>query len=348
MQHSMISSSKTVGYLEANHVVVSNLFQHLFTLLLMTFLHNGAKIDITPEKRCTVCRRPQELKITSYDADIQQPEFSDDVAKQIAMSNYQIAVGAKENNIERVRPHENCRKSREFCANNTVKPRGKQRFVRCNAINRLQRSLHAQIPDECDASETPSTSWQQPHDFHSREVRARSTERTPVTSTEANDYSQNDKLWSSQTHQMQKPICRNPMLLTETAFEKLNNTKDERRRSMPNAVLQNTHLSDVARTHLLSIITELVTTEEIYVKYLQKLISQYLRPSNLPMLELTERLIKIQSSFLSSMLDAAGDTINRPEASEQQLRDALIRIFALFIYSEYSAAFLRFQQERKG
>lgn len=86
-----------------------------------------------------------------------------------------------QNNIERARPYEDCRKTREFYINNTMKQREKQRYVRMSGLARMQRSLHAQIPDGRDASEMPSTSWQRPQSFHLSEARARSTERTPAS-----------------------------------------------------------------------------------------------------------------------------------------------------------------------
>uniref|UniRef100_A0A0R3S5B6 DH domain-containing protein n=1 Tax=Elaeophora elaphi TaxID=1147741 RepID=A0A0R3S5B6_9BILA len=76
---------------------------------------------------------------------------------------------------------------------------------------------------------------------------------------------------------------------------------------------------------------------------------------NLPLLETADRLLRIQTSFFLSLLDAAGDVARSLKVSQQQLRDSLIRISALFvnkcskfkIYSDYSAAYLRFQQNKK-
>lgn len=62
--------------------------------------------------------------------------------------------------------------------------------------------------------------------------------------------------------------------MSQLAFEKLNN-KEERRRSVPNTALQISHFSDLSKGHLISSITELVTTEEIYVKHLQKVSNMF-------------------------------------------------------------------------
>ncbi|VDO65671.1 unnamed protein product [Onchocerca flexuosa] len=85
------------------------------------------------------------------------------------------------------------------------------------------------------------------------------------------------------------------------------------------------------------------------------MVNQYLKPTNLPLLETADRLLRIQTSFLLALLDAAGDVARSFTVSQQQLRDSLIRISALFInkcskfkiYSDYSAAYLRFQQNKK-
>ncbi|VDD92842.1 unnamed protein product [Enterobius vermicularis] len=234
-----------------------------------------------------------------------------------------------------------------------IKQKDKQRHGRTPI--RMQRSFHSQMPDEHDAAAgaVPSASWQHPQIGQNSNLRARSMERPPVDQDAS--VKQGEKFWSGPLRcSNYKSGRRDPVLMSQLAFEKLNN-KEERRRSVPNTALQISHFSDLSKGHLISSITELVTTEEIYVKHLQKLISQYLRPSNLPILELTEKLLKVQTSFLTSLIDAAGDTVHGTDISEQQLRDALIRIFALFvnkcskfkIYSEYSAGFLRFQQERK-
>ncbi|VDN03623.1 unnamed protein product [Thelazia callipaeda] len=110
-----------------------------------------------------------------------------------------------------------------------------------------------------------------------------------------------------------------------------------------------------AEEQLLKTINELVITEENFVRDVQKLVNQYLKPTNSAVLETADRLLRIQTSFLLSLLDAAGDVAHAFIASQQQLRDSLIRISALFInkcskfkiYSDYSAAYLRFQQNEQ-
>uniref|UniRef100_A0A183TWK1 DH domain-containing protein n=1 Tax=Toxocara canis TaxID=6265 RepID=A0A183TWK1_TOXCA len=130
---------------------------------------------------------------------------------------------------------------------------------------------------------------------------------------------------------------------------------DDRRLSPASLSLNAVHFSPGAEEQLFKTINELVTTEENFVRDVQKLVTQYLRPLNLAILETADRLLRVQTSFLCSLLDAAGDVAHSPSISQQQLRDSLIRISALFvnkcskfkIYSEYSAAYLRFQQNKK-
>ncbi|EFO16404.2 RhoGEF domain-containing protein [Loa loa] len=130
---------------------------------------------------------------------------------------------------------------------------------------------------------------------------------------------------------------------------------EEYRHTTHNDAISVSHFSEGAEEQLLKTITELVSTEENFVRDVQKLVNQYLKPTNLPLLETADRLLRIQTSFLLSLLDAAGDVVHSFIVSQQQLRDSLIRISALFvnkcnkfkIYSDYSAAYLRFQQNKK-
>lgn len=108
---------------------------------------------------------------------------------------------------------------------------------------------------------------------------------------------------------------------------------------------------------LLKSIVELVKTEESFVKDLEKLMDQYIKPANLSMLDCTEKLLKTHTVFLNSLQDAGGDllTATSEVLDYCQIKDAVMRISALFInkcnkfkiYSEYSAAYLRFQHLQK-
>uniref|UniRef100_A0A0M3I0W5 DH domain-containing protein n=1 Tax=Ascaris lumbricoides TaxID=6252 RepID=A0A0M3I0W5_ASCLU len=143
-------------------------------------------------------------------------------------------------------------------------------------------------------------------------------------------------------------------VMSHSACER-SSREDDRKPSPTSLSLKTSHFSPGAEEQLFKTINELVTTEENFVRDVQKLVSQYLKPLNLPILETADRLLRVQTSFLCSLLDAAGDVAHSASASQQQLRDSLIRISALFvnkcskfkIYSEYSAAYLRFQQNKK-
>ena len=81
---------------------------------------------------------------------------------------------------------------------------------------------------------------------------------------------QNNNIWSAPLRYVNHRVTRrDPRLLTQWAFDKLN-SREDRRRSMPNALFHISHFSDLARAQLISSICELVTTEELYVKHLQK------------------------------------------------------------------------------
>uniref|UniRef100_A0A915PJ22 DH domain-containing protein n=1 Tax=Setaria digitata TaxID=48799 RepID=A0A915PJ22_9BILA len=145
--------------------------------------------------------------------------------------------------------------------------------------------------------------------------------------------------------------------MSHSAYEKSSSKREDYHRNVTtNGIisLSDYHLSDGTNEQLLKTINELVSTEENFVRDVQKLVNQYLKPTNLPLLETADRLLRIQTSFLLSLLDAAGDVAHSFAVSQQQLRDSLIRISALFvnkcgkfkIYSDYSAAYLRFQQNK--
>ncbi|VDN50194.1 unnamed protein product [Dracunculus medinensis] len=113
--------------------------------------------------------------------------------------------------------------------------------------------------------------------------------------------------------------------------------------------------NELAEEQLRKTINELVATEENFVKDIRKLVDQYLKPTNLPILQTAGRLLRVQTSFLFALRDAAGDVVHKSDVPPEQLRDSLIRVSTLFInkcnkfkiYSDYSAAYLRFQQNKK-
>uniref|UniRef100_A0A914BVI3 DH domain-containing protein n=1 Tax=Acrobeloides nanus TaxID=290746 RepID=A0A914BVI3_9BILA len=118
---------------------------------------------------------------------------------------------------------------------------------------------------------------------------------------------------------------------------------------------QKAQQKNISEERLYKSVVELVQTEEAFVTDLDKLINQYILPANLSFLEATEKLQKTHAGFLSSLRDAAGDLLMPSNAfaplNYAQIKDAVMRISALFInkcnsfkvYSEYSAAYLRFQ-----
>uniref|UniRef100_A0A1I8EKI1 DH domain-containing protein n=1 Tax=Wuchereria bancrofti TaxID=6293 RepID=A0A1I8EKI1_WUCBA len=183
------------------------------------------------------------------------------------------------------------------------------------------------------------------------EVRAIRDKRTCV---EVGDLDQeNESARSSPT----RSIHRNSHLfhqMSRSAYEKPSR-RAEYRHTTPIGAISVSHFGEGAEEQLLKTISELVSTEENFVRDVQKLVNQYLKPTNLPLLETADRLLRIQTSFLLSLLDAAGDVARSFTVSQQQLRDSLIRISALFVnkcskfkvYSDYSAAYLRFQQNKK-
>ncbi|VDK87623.1 unnamed protein product [Litomosoides sigmodontis] len=142
--------------------------------------------------------------------------------------------------------------------------------------------------------------------------------------------------------------------MSRSTYEKLPQKREDNRYTTPSGAIPLSHFSEGAEEQLLKTINELVSTEENFVRDIQKLVNQYLKPTNLPLLEAADRLLRIQTSFYLSLLDAAGDVARFSAISQQQLRDSLIRLSALFvnkcskfkIYSDYSAAYLRFQQKK--
>ncbi|CAJ0944410.1 unnamed protein product, partial [Mesorhabditis belari] len=98
---------------------------------------------------------------------------------------------------------------------------------------------------------------------------------------------------------------------------------------------------------------ELLITERRYVDELKQMVDGYLSIRSVrDTMESALRLEKIQESFLESLEEAIGDA-EKENATKEQVRDAVIRVCALFvnrcsdfkIYAEYAAAYLRLQQE---
>uniref|UniRef100_A0AC34QP31 DH domain-containing protein n=1 Tax=Panagrolaimus sp. JU765 TaxID=591449 RepID=A0AC34QP31_9BILA len=104
---------------------------------------------------------------------------------------------------------------------------------------------------------------------------------------------------------------------------------------------------------LVKSVVELVQTEETFVKDLEQLMTRYVKPADLNFLDCVDKLQKTHSIFLNSLQDAGGDLLSTSAQTLDytQIKDAVMRISALFInkcnkfkiYSEYSAAYLRFQ-----
>ncbi|VDO91150.1 unnamed protein product [Haemonchus placei] len=115
---------------------------------------------------------------------------------------------------------------------------------------------------------------------------------------------------------------------------------------------------NVARTkneeRLLRSLEELLQTEKKYVDDLKEMIDRYLSiPSVREIMESALRLQKMQVSFLDSLEEALGDIGSRDLSARPLVRDAIIRLCALFVnrcgdfkvYAEYAAAYLRLLQE---
>ncbi|VDK44542.1 unnamed protein product [Anisakis simplex] len=176
----------------------------------------------------------------------------------------------------------------------------------------------------------------------------------PPTSAILHNNWQAESTRSSPSRNSNVNLTKNVNVMSHSACERISRA-DTKRHSPVDVSLNAIHFSTSAEEQLFKTINELVNTEKNFVKDVQKLVAQYLKPLNLTILETADRLLRIQSSFLCSLLDAAGDVVHSPSTSQQQLRDSLIRISALFvnkcskfkIYSEYSAAYLRFQQNEK-
>ncbi|VBB33689.1 unnamed protein product [Acanthocheilonema viteae] len=169
---------------------------------------------------------------------------------------------------------------------------------------------------------------------------------------------QNESARSSPTrsvHRIYQLSSNNDRQMFHSTYEKSSSRREEYRHTTPNSAISVSHFSEGAKEQLLKTISELVSTEENFVRDVQKLVNQYLKPTNLNLLETADCLLRIQTSFFLSLRDAAGDVARSFTVSQQQLRDSLIRISALFvnkcskfkIYSDYSAAYLRFQQNKK-
>ncbi|EYC04690.1 hypothetical protein Y032_0086g1934 [Ancylostoma ceylanicum] len=105
---------------------------------------------------------------------------------------------------------------------------------------------------------------------------------------------------------------------------------------------------------LLRSIEELLQTEKKYVDDLTEMIDRYLSiPSVREIMESALRLQKMQMSFLESLEEALGDIGSGDTRARPLVRDAIIRVCALFVnrcgdfkvYAEYAAAYLRLLQE---
>ncbi|VDK61059.1 unnamed protein product [Gongylonema pulchrum] len=115
--------------------------------------------------------------------------------------------------------------------------------------------------------------------------------------------------------------------MSRSAYEKTARREERRPHTMPNGFISVAHFSEGAEEQLLKTINELVTTEENFVRDVQKLVNQYLKPTNLVLLETSDRLLRIQTSFLLSLLDAAGDAAHSVTTSQQQLRVSVMIFF---------------------
>ncbi|CAI4223760.1 unnamed protein product [Auanema sp. JU1783] len=101
-------------------------------------------------------------------------------------------------------------------------------------------------------------------------------------------------------------------------------------------------------------IDEMLQTERKYVDDINEMIEKFLSIKVVrEIMESALRLRDVQVAFLDSLQEAVGDVNVMKSQSRPQIRDAVIRISALFvnkcsdfkIYAEYSAAYLRLQRE---
>ncbi|KAK6730097.1 hypothetical protein RB195_006885 [Necator americanus] len=135
-------------------------------------------------------------------------------------------------------------------------------------------------------------------------------------------------------------------------------TPEKPRPPKPCASAAETAASEVSRMKseekLLRSIEELLQTEKKYVDDLREMIDRYLSiPSVREIMESALRLQKMQISFLESLEEALGDIGSGDTSARPLVRDAIIRVCALFVnrcgdfkvYAEYAAAYLRLLQE---
>lgn len=135
-------------------------------------------------------------------------------------------------------------------------------------------------------------------------------------------------------------------------------TPEKVRPPKPNLPPGEIPLANITRTkseeRLLRSIEELLQTEKKYVDDLKEMIDRYLSiPSVREIMESALRLQKMQISFLDALEEAVGDIGSRDLSARPLVRDAIIRVCALFVnrcgdfkvYAEYAAAYLRLLQE---
>ncbi|KJH51135.1 RhoGEF domain protein [Dictyocaulus viviparus] len=148
--------------------------------------------------------------------------------------------------------------------------------------------------------------------------------------------------------------CRNP---PKNSTQSLKNIPQESLRSTTKPI---TPLAEITTSKakseekLLRSIDELLQTEKKYVDDLKEMIDRYLSiPSVREIMESALRLQKMQVSFLDSLEEAVGDIGSQDLSTRPLVRDAIIRVCALFVnrcsdfkvYAEYAAAYLRLLQE---
>ncbi|KAJ1348081.1 hypothetical protein KIN20_003303 [Parelaphostrongylus tenuis] len=145
---------------------------------------------------------------------------------------------------------------------------------------------------------------------------------------------------------------RGPLKFDSQSIKNVSHEIQRPLKSMPLSELASSQIKSEEK--LLRSIEELVQTEKKYVEDLKEMIDRYLSiPSVREIMESALRLQKMQTSFLDALEEAVGDIGSRDLSSRPLVRDAIIRVCALFvnrcgdfrIYAEYAAAYLRLLQE---
>lgn len=105
----LFQHDKSLQYLKVKTIIITNTIKQkdTYSLVLLAlyvdifwrnkekkiWFQDGARIDITPEKRCNICKRPQEIKIVNFDTDL-ETDSGGNVSHQLSVASCQPSVGS--------------------------------------------------------------------------------------------------------------------------------------------------------------------------------------------------------------------------------------------------------------